>query len=370
MRVLKYSRLLLACSDIIAELDCLLAFAENAKKYDYCQPEMTEGNTIRIIQGRHPMVEAVSSAFIANDTYLRGSDTEFDDEEEASESAIEASLILLTGANFSGKSVYLKQVALLTYMAHLGSYVPAASATIGITDRILTRLQTRESLSKDVSAFMIDLQQVKTALTLMTSRSLLILDEFGKGTDSVDGASLLASTIEFLTRTASGSLRPRVLAATHFHEIFAQGMLETDTPVIALKHMEILVSEPPDTAAEVSYKPGKVSNKAPALAAEHITYLYRLADGASTSSFGINCAAMAGLPHTILARADHLLAISNRGESLVLALAQLSDREKEDLRVAEAVMRRFVAWDVDATDDDALYTKLAQVVTGDQYANK
>lgn len=129
-------------------------------------------------------------------------------------------MLILTGPNFSGKSVYLKQVALIVLMAHVGSFVPAENAEIGLTDKILSRVTTRETVSRNQSAFMLDLQQITLALSLMTRRSLLIVDEFGKGTDSSDGAGLAAAVMEYLLEM--GPERPKVISSTHFH-----GQLET-----------------------------------------------------------------------------------------------------------------------------------------------
>ena len=125
------------------------------------------------------------------------------------------SMLILTGPNYSGKSVYLKQVALIVFMAHVGSYVPADIAEIGLTDKILSRVTTRETVSRVQSAFMIDLQQMSLALSLATRRSLLIIDEFGKGTESSDGAGLACAVMEHLL--SLGNERPKVIGATHFH---------------------------------------------------------------------------------------------------------------------------------------------------------
>lgn len=124
-------------------------------------------------------------------------------------------MLILTGPNYSGKSVYLTQVALIVYMAHIGSFIPAQSATIGITDKILSRVSTRETVSRSQSTFMIDLQQMSLALNLATRRSLLIIDEFGKGTESSDGAGLAAAIFKYLLNRGAESMK--VLAATHFH---------------------------------------------------------------------------------------------------------------------------------------------------------
>jgi DNA mismatch repair protein MSH5 len=124
-------------------------------------------------------------------------------------------MLVLTGPNYSGKSVYLRQVALIVFMAHVGSFVPAESARIGLTDKILSRVTTRETVSRQQSAFMLDLQQISLALSLATRRSLLIIDEFGKGTESSDGAGLACAVMEHLL--CMGSERPKVIGATHFH---------------------------------------------------------------------------------------------------------------------------------------------------------
>jgi DNA mismatch repair protein MSH5 len=173
-------------------------------------------------------------SFVANDTILRGGEGDGTYEEDADQSyetelqpltsstarhtyahKDSASMLVLTGPNYSGKSVYLKQVALIVYMAHVGSFVPADSAKIGITDKILSRVTTRETVSRVQSAFMIDLQQISLALSLATRRSLLIIDEFGKGTESSDGAGLACGVMEYLL--SLGSEQPKVIGATHFH---------------------------------------------------------------------------------------------------------------------------------------------------------
>ncbi len=177
----------------------LLSFAQVARKNNYVKPIVTEDNVLEIHQGRHPLLEQCADILIPNDTELN----------------IEKRLILLTGANSSGKSVYLKQVALIVYMAHIGSFVPAQSARIGLTDKILTRIATRESVSKNSSAFMIDLQQTNIALLNSTSKSLVLLDEFGKGTTSLDGIGLFCAVVESFT--SRGQECPKVIAATHFH---------------------------------------------------------------------------------------------------------------------------------------------------------
>ncbi|KAF8244532.1 hypothetical protein K440DRAFT_513134, partial [Wilcoxina mikolae CBS 423.85] len=197
VRVLEHEKVLIECVRVCSELDCLMALAEAAAKYKYTRPVMTEQNILKVTKGRHPLQELCVPAYVENNGFLVGG-RGTPDQEPGSRSDTVATeeetegpnVILLTGPNYSGKSVYLKQMALIVYMAHIGCFVPAEHATIGITDKILTRIQTRESVSKIQSAFMIDLQQIALSLRLCTRRSLLIIDEFGKGTDSSDGAGL------------------------------------------------------------------------------------------------------------------------------------------------------------------------------------
>lgn len=228
--VLENEKLLTAASDVCGELDSLLALSQGAQLYKLCRPRVSNDNTISIKGGRHILQELSVSSFVPNDTSLVGG-TNFDAVDDVgildSSSVHNAcacesgpSMLLLTGPNYSGKSVYLKQVALIVYMAHVGSYVPAESANIGLTDRILSRVTTRETVSRTQSAFMIDLQQISQALSLATPRSLLIIDEFGKGTDSSDGAGLACAVFNHLA--GMGSNRPKVIGATHFHGMFLQ----------------------------------------------------------------------------------------------------------------------------------------------------
>ncbi|KAE8842680.1 hypothetical protein PTNB73_00732 [Pyrenophora teres f. teres] len=252
--LLQYQELLTSCSDVCGELDSLLALAQGAKKYKLCRPRMTDENIIHIKGGRHILQELTVSSFIANDTILRGGEGDLAHAEASAQRygaesqpftsssnrhtyvhKDNPSMLVLTGPNYSGKSVYLKQVALIVYMAHIGSFVPADSAKIGITDKILSRVTTRETVSRIQSAFMIDLQQISLALSLATRRSLLIIDEFGKGTETSDGAGLACAVMEHLLNL--GSERPKVIGTTHFHEIFERGLLKP-RPALAFGYLE------------------------------------------------------------------------------------------------------------------------------------
>ncbi|KAL1885536.1 hypothetical protein Plec18167_001030 [Paecilomyces lecythidis] len=248
-KVLHFEQALLKASDICGELDSLLAMAQGAIIYKLVHPRMRNENVIRIKGGRHLLQELTVPSYVPNDTSILGGHgthgspgiNERLSGVIGSHEVYEGpSMLLLTGPNYSGKSVYMKQVALIVFLAHIGSFVPAESAEIGITDKILTRVTTRETVSKGQSTFMIDLQQISLALKMATNRSLLIIDEFGKGTDWSDGAGLVCGVLDYLLNMNDN--RPKVLAATHFHEILENGLLES-RPELQFGHMEVQVDE-------------------------------------------------------------------------------------------------------------------------------
>ncbi|KAH7095817.1 muts domain V-domain-containing protein [Paraphoma chrysanthemicola] len=322
--VLQYEDLLTVCSDICGELDSLLALAQGAKIYNLCRPQMTIDNIIRINGGRHILQELTVSSFVPNDTLIVGGDGEGVPTRENSRASPRnehtdddlptPSILVLTGPNYSGKSVYLKQVALIVFMAHVGSFVPAETAVIGLTDKILSRVTTRETVSRVQSAFMLDLQQISLALNLATRRSLLIIDEFGKGTESSDGAGLACAVMAHLL--GLGHARPKVVGATHFHvEIFEMEVLK-ESQALAFGHMEVRVDI---KASEVH---------------DQITYLYNYRTGRSTSSFGSCCAASNGVPPEVVQRAEQLITLSLEGEDLVAACCQMPDDEAAELEEA------------------------------------
>ncbi|KAH7885327.1 DNA mismatch repair protein MutS [Phlebopus sp. FC_14] len=382
-RILAYDKAMGDACDVCAELDCLLSFAEAARAFSYRRPQMVEEPIINIVQGRHPLQEHTVDAFVSNDARLIGGvgiEGPFEADNMPSvardmddQTAAWTSIVLCSGANACGKSVYLKQVALIQYMAQVaqsGSFVPAESATLGIVDKIFTRIYTRESVSKVQSAFMIDLNQVSLALRNCTSRSLVLLDEFGKGTVAADGAGLFCGVLKhLLTR---GTDCPKVLAASHFHEVFRKDLLEPHKLPITFLHMQVLFTSSEGNVLDTMFPTsdsqsgiGRRSVSDELAAGEKITYLYRVAPGFSLSSSAVQCAAMFGLPRRILARAQYvseLLAVHEVGKLLE---EQMTDAERLDLQTADEIARRFLEWDLtseEAAHQTGVKTRLAEIL--------
>ena len=270
-----YDQLLIALQDyiapiqingnIIAIIDCLICFAENALKFNYKKPQLHEGLELELKDSRHPVIErnlAAGEQYIANDISLDPSSQQ---------------IIILTGPNMSGKSAILRQTALITLIAHMGSFVPAASARIPLTDKIFTRVGASDNLSGGESTFMVEMNETASIINNISSRSLILLDEIGRGTSTYDGISIAWSIVEFLH---SATAAPKTLFATHYHEL---NELEEKLPRVKNYHV---------TNKEVGNK---------------IIFLRKLAPGGSTHSFGIHVAKMAGMPPSLIDRANEIL---------------------------------------------------------------
>ncbi|XP_021303612.1 DNA mismatch repair protein MSH5 isoform X3 [Sorghum bicolor] len=266
-RVLQFLPQLTKAVNFAAELDCILSLAIVARQNNYVRPILTEDSILEIHNGRHALQEMTVDTFVPNDIKIRDA----------------GRINIITGPNYSGKSIYIKQVALIVFLAHIGSFVPADSAIVGLTDRIFCAMGSK-SMTTEQSTFMIDLHQVGTMLRHATSRSLCLLDEFGKGTLTEDGIGLLGGTISHF---ANYDPPPKVLLSTHLTEIFTENYLP-QSEHIKCYTMSVLN---PD---------GQTSN-------EDIIFLYRLVPGQALLSFGLHCAWLAGVPNEVVQRADSVL---------------------------------------------------------------
>ncbi|KAH1888505.1 hypothetical protein KXW42_000019 [Aspergillus fumigatus] len=287
---------------------------------------MVEENMIRIKGGRHILQELTVPSYVPNDTFLVGGslETEIRVPQEVLENPHGPSMLILTGPNYSGKSVYVKQVALNVYLAQVGSFVPAEKAEIGVADKILVKMNSQESVSKIQSTFMNDLQQISFDLKQVTGRSLLLIDEFGKGTNESDGIGLACGILEHLLSLEDA---PKVITATHFHEIFQNGFLQPRHR-LQLGHMEVRIS---GKARQVE---------------DQITYLYKYGPVHAFRSLQQKF-----WDEMIVNRANDLAALSARGENLIAACATLSAEETETLAEADVLARSFLAWDLSNTSD-------------------
>mmetsp|Transcript_10628 Transcript_10628/g.40026 ORF Transcript_10628/g.40026 Transcript_10628/m.40026 type:complete len:827 (-) Transcript_10628:426-2906(-) len=283
-RVLQHEDHLLQAIDAVSVLDVLIAFAVVATDSNYSKPAVTADDVIVIKEGRHPLQEITVSSYIPNDTFV-------DDDNRVA---------LITGPNSSGKSVYVKQVGVIVYLAHIGSFVPATAALVGLTDAIYSRIASRESASVMQSTMTIDLNQVGTMLRNATSRSLLLLDEFGKGTAFVDGLSLLVATLGDLQRK-----RSRVFATAHLFDAGSCGDVMKTIAEVQLYQMRIVVQDDHGRSAPQQ-----------GVDPFGIVPLFKLSPGCANSSYARLCAKKAGVPEPLTTRAAEVERCFRKGELL------------------------------------------------------
>ncbi|CAO3702359.1 unnamed protein product [Rhizopus stolonifer] len=337
-RVLEYKVQFTELVDTLSYLDCLIALSVTALKFGYVKPVMTDTNVLEIKKGRHPLQELCVETFIPNDTHLEGGKGFGNNSTVADDDRIN-SIQVVTGANFSGKSVYLKQVALVTFMAHIGSFIPASSATVGITDKLFTRTQTLETISKPQSAFAYDLQQLQKALSNSTCRSLVIIDEFGKGTENTDGAALFCSILGYFLSMADQC--PKVLSSTHFHDLISQNILSS-RDCITLSHTEIICQE--------------VSRLDEESKGNEAVFLYRIVPGIGyMSSYGIWCAGIAGLPTPVVERALVLSEKYSKGEDIDRVT---NEEEQEHFQKLEMITTQFLSQDINEMNPRAIIASI------------
>lgn len=261
----------------VAELDCLLNFANLAQKNHYVKPKISSNPALQIIDGRHPVIEQqlpTESPYIANSIYL-------DDKEQQ--------IVMITGPNMSGKSALLRQTALIVLMAQMGCYVPAKSAEISLVDKIFTRVGASDNISQGESTFMVEMNETAQILNSVTGKSLIVLDEIGRGTSTYDGISIAWAITEYLHQHSG---KPKTLFATHYHELN-----EMAKSFERIKNYNVSIKE--------------TKNK--------ILFLRKLQPGGSEHSFGIHVAEMAGMPRSVVKRANEILKVlenSHGGDQL------------------------------------------------------
>jgi DNA mismatch repair protein MutS len=282
----------------IAQLDVLHGFTTLALKENYCHPEFVTHTSIEIVQGRHPVIEhqlPPESPYIPNDVYL-DNDTQ--------------QIIMITGPNMSGKSAILRQTALIVLMAQMGSYVPALEVRLGVVDKLFTRVGASDNISKGESTFMVEMHETAAIMNNISARSLILLDEIGRGTSTYDGISIAWALAEFVHEHPT---HPKTLFATHYHELN-----EMSSQFDRIKNFNVSVQE----------------------TADDVLFLRKLVPGGSAHSFGIHVAKMAGMPRWILERAKEMLqqleasrqAAESGEDPLQLSMFQLDDPLLEDLR--------------------------------------
>lgn len=320
-----YAEALLDAATAIGEIDFLLSLATVATRNNYVRPVIEESGLIEIVDGRHPVLERISfeERFIANNTYM---DTE------------ENRLLIITGPNMAGKSTYMRQVALIVLMAQMGSFVPATKATIGIVDRIFTRIGAADYLSRGQSTFMVEMIETANILNNATDRSLIVLDEVGRGTSTFDGISIAWAVAEYIVNR----IRARTLFATHYNEL-----TELSMALEGVKNYNVTVREWGD----------------------EIIFLRKIEPGPADKSYGIQVARLAGLPEEVVSKAKEVLGnleqaeFSNKGLPRVLGAKDAPKAQQLDLFAPnyEPVIKKLMSIDVDRISPEDAIKKLKQL---------
>ena len=316
---------------IIGNLDSLSTLALVALENDYVKPSINEEGIIKIVDGRHPVVEKVinKGEFVANDTLLNQEDNQ---------------LLLITGPNMAGKSTYMRQVALITLMAQMGSFVPAKEANISVCDKIFTRIGASDDLAGGKSTFMVEMWEVSNILKNATSKSLVLLDEVGRGTSTYDGLSIAWSVIEHICKKSD--LRCKTLFATHYHELTKlEGTIE------GVKNYSVAVKE----------------------IEGNVIFLRKIVEGGADQSYGIEVAKLAGIPNDVISRAKEILEtleggnndihiepiVANAKEKISIETKEETKVEKKEVKEKEAVVNNNMQLDFAFIEKEGLINEIA-----------
>ena len=278
---------------VLATVDSLLSFAFVAKSNNYCKPKIADADSLEIKDGRHPVIEKqlpIGEDYVPNDIYLDNDNQQ---------------IIIITGPNMAGKSALLRQTALIVLMAQMGSFVPASYARIGIIDKVFTRVGASDNLAKGESTFMVEMTETASILNNLSDRSLVLMDEIGRGTSTYDGISIAWSIVEFLHNNPKS--RAKTLFATHYHEL---NQLADDFPKI--KNFNVSVKE--------------VGNK--------VIFMRKLKEGGSEHSFGIHVAQMAGMPNPIVLRASEIMVHLEKDKDLNDQKEKMKDLPKNNYQLS------------------------------------
>jgi DNA mismatch repair protein MutS len=288
-KVVEHSLEIQKSAAAIAALDVLAGFAELARHQNYCCPIVNDGDAIEIVDGRHPVLEQtlIEERFVPNDTLLDNTGNQ---------------ILIITGPNMAGKSTYIRQVALLVLMAQVGSYIPAAKATIGLVDRIFTRVGANDDLARGQSTFMVEMNETANILNNATAKSLIVLDEIGRGTSTFDGLSIAWAVAEHL-HNAVGA---KTLFATHYHEL-----TEMAATLPRVKNFNVAVREWHD----------------------QVIFLHKILPGGTDKSYGIQVGRLAGLPKEVIARAKEVLANLEEAELSAEGQPKLAKKKSEGRKV-------------------------------------
>lgn len=279
-----------AAARAVAELDLFSSLAETASVNRYCRPAVDDSDRLAIKNGRHPVIEQTvkEEAFIPNDTVMDGADNR---------------ILIITGPNMAGKSTYLRQTALIALLAQIGSFVPADEASIGIVDKIFTRIGASDNLTKGQSTFLVEMNETANILNNATEKSLIIMDEIGRGTSTYDGLSIAWAVIEYIYDKSR--IGAKTLFATHYHELTQLGKKK------GIKNRNVLVREWND----------------------NVIFLRKVAEGAADRSYGIQVARLAGIPPEVISRAKEILQDleADNVKDLIISQSKLKDRQEAQL---------------------------------------
>jgi len=312
----------------LATLDCLIGFAVLAQRNQYCCPQLTDQFSLEIIQGRHPVIEKqlpLEKPYISNDVYLDRDDQQ---------------IIMITGPNMSGKSAILRQTALIVLLAQIGSFVPAERAEIGVVDKIFTRVGASDNISMGESTFMVEMNETASILNNISERSLVLLDEIGRGTSTYDGVSIAWAITEYLHEHPA---RPKTLFATHYHEL--NQLAETFSRI---KNYNVSVKETKDS----------------------VLFLRKLVPGGSAHSFGIHVAKMAGMPRQVLDKSHQILKKLERNRDPKNATETTTQSTADDLQLSifqlddpllETIRDEILATDIDSLTPIEALMKLNEI---------